>query len=226
MIVTLFAMTLAFQQTPQEQPRLSDRDGRPAPSNDQLRDMDARMMPARSTPEALRTIQRFGACIANASTAKATATLAGDFRTPTYRRAIDQLVDANRLCPESRGWYRMRASRLLLAGAIAERLVERDGRPVNVELAKAAAKPAASTYSPTDSAAMCVVRSVPDDVAKLFASEVASDGEKAAADAVQPVMARCLNNPQVQISIDGLRAMLATAAFRSIHATAAVASRN
>lgn len=215
MILSALLLMLAVQQNPQ--PPLSDPDPKPSPRNDHLRDLDQRIAPVRSTPEALETIQRFGACIANASTAKAATTLAGDFRTPAYRRAIDQLVDANRLCPESRGWYRMRASRLLLAGAIAERLIERDGRPLNIELAKAAARPAASTYSPTDSAAMCVVRSVPDDVAKLFASDVASDGEKAAADAVQPVMARCLNNPQVQISIDGLRAMLATAAFRSIH---------
>lgn len=224
MIVSALLLMLAVQENPQ--PRLPSGDPNPGPRNDRIEDLDQRIPPARSTPEALQTIQRFGACIADASTAKAKATLAGDFRTPAYRRAIDQLVDANRLCPQSRGWYRMRASRLLLAGAIAERLIERDGRPVNVELAKAAAKPAASTYSPTDSAAMCVVRSVPDDVAKLFASEIASDGEKAAAGAVQPVMARCLNNRQVQISVDGLRAMLATAAFRSINATAAVASRN
>lgn len=176
-----------------------------------------------SSPEALRTIQSFGSCIADASTAKAAQTLAGDFRTPAYRRSIDQLVEANRLCAASRGWSRMRASRLLLAGAIAERLIERDGKPVNVELTKAAAKPAASSYSPTDTAAMCVVRSVPDDVAKLFATEVATDAEKSAADAVQPVMVRCLpSTSSVSITTDGLRAMLATAAFRSIHSPSAV----
>lgn len=176
-----------------------------------------------SSPEALRTIQSFGSCIADASTSKAAQTLAGDFRTPAYRRSIDQLVEANRLCAASRGWSRMRASRLLLAGAIAERLIERDGKPVNVELTKAAAKPAASSYSPTDTAAMCVVRSVPDDVAKLFATEVATDAEKSAADAVQPVMVRCLpSTSSVSITTDGLRAMLATAAFRSIHSASAV----
>ena len=174
----------------------------------------------RSSPEALRTVQSFGTCIADASTAKASATLASDFRTPGYRRAMDQLVEANRLCAASRGWSRMRASRLLLAGAIAERLIERDGNAVNRELARAAALPAASTYSPTDSAAMCVVRSVPDEVGKLFASDIATAQEDAAAAAITPVMARCLNSP-VAITNDGLRAMLATAAFRSIHAAKA-----
>ncbi len=174
--------------------------------------------PERSSPAALRTIHSFGTCIADASTAKASAALASDFRTPAYRRSIDQLVEANRLCAASRGWSRMRASRLLLAGAIAERLIERDGKAVNRELAKAATKPAASSYSPTDSAAICVVRSVPDEVGKLFASEIATPGEVAAAAALTPVMSRCLNNRPVEVSTDGLRAMLATAAFRSIYA--------
>ncbi len=176
----------------------------------------------RSSPEALRTIQSFGTCIADASTAKASATLAGDFRTSAYRRAMDQLVEANRLCAASRGWSRMRASRLLLAGAIAERLIERDGKPVNRELARAATMPAASSYSPTDTAAMCVVRSVPDEVGKLFETQVASDAEATAANAIQPVMARCL--PQTlaaSMTTDALRAMLATAAFRSIHGATA-----
>ena len=180
-----------------------------------------------STPEALRTIQSFGTCIADASTAKAAQTLAGDFRTPAYRRALDQLVESNRLCAASRGWARMRTSRLLLAGAIAERLIERDGKSVNRELAQAAAKPAASSYSPTDTAAMCVVRSVPDDVARLFASNVASPEEKAAADAIQPVMARCLpSTSAVSVTTDGLRAMLATAAFRSIHAASPATTKS
>ena len=185
-----------------------------------LAPLQAQPVPQRSSPDALRTIQSFGSCIADASTARASAALAGDFRTPAYRRAMDQLVEANRLCAGSRGWSRMRASRLLLAGAIAERLIERDGNAVNRELARAATLPAASTYSPTDSAAMCVVRSVPDEVGKLFASDVASAEEDNAAKAIAPVMERCLRNP-VSVTTDGLRAMLATAAFRSIHAAKA-----
>lgn len=174
--------------------------------------------PPPSTPEALRAAQQFGACVADASTAKASATLAQDFRTPAYRRAIDQLVEANRLCPSFRGYTRLRVSRLLFAGAVAERLLERDGKPVNVALAKAAAGPAASSYAPTDTAAVCVVRSTPDEVGKLFATEVATPEEAAMAKALQPVMARCLSNRPIEISTDGLRAMLATAAFRSVHA--------
>ena len=89
MIITALALMLAVQQN--QPPPLPSGDPNPGPRNDRLEDLDQRVPPARSTPEALQTIQRFGACIADASTAKAKVTLAGDFRTPAYRRAIDQL---------------------------------------------------------------------------------------------------------------------------------------
>lgn len=228
MIGIALSLMLAFQQTqPQTQPPLSDPPGTVPQRSDRIDDFAPRSFKREpSTPEGLRAIQQFGSCVADASTAKARTTLAGDFRTPGYRRSMDQLVEANRTCPSFRGYTRLRASRLLFAGAVAERLVERDGFALNRELAKAAAKPAASTYSPTDTGAMCVVRSVPDDVAKLFATDVATDAEKAAADVLQPALAACMKSQRVEVTTDGLRAMLATAAFRSIHATNAVASRN
>jgi len=226
MIGIALSLMLAFQQT-QAQPPASDPPGSVPQRSDIPHDPNPRALkPEPSTPEGLRAIQQFGGCVADASTAKARTTLASDFRSPGYRRAMDQLVEANRNCPSFRGYTRLRASRLLFAGAMAERLVERDGLSVNRELAKAATKPAASTYSPTDVGAMCVVRSVPDDVARLFATDVATDAEKAAADALQPTFASCLKTQRVEVTTDGLRAMLATAAFRSIHAATAVATRS
>lgn len=179
-----------------------------------------------NTPGGLRAVQQFGACVADASTAKARKTLAGDFRTSDYRLALKQLADANRSCPSFRGYSRLQSSGLLFAGAIAERLVERDGLAVNIQLAKAATGPAVETYSPTDRASVCVVRSVPDEVAKLFESDVATPAEKTAADALKPVMAACMQGQRVDVTDDGLRAMLATAAFRSIHAAPTVATSN
>ncbi|MEG3180568.1 hypothetical protein [Sphingomonas sp. LT1P40] len=220
MIVAALILMLGVQETPQ--PPLPAGDPNPGPRSDRLEDLEQRRQPLpASTPAGLRAIQQFGACVADASTAKARTTLSGDFRTPAYRRAMDQMVEANRMCPSFRGYNRLRASRLLFAGAVAERLIERDGVPVNRELAKAATKPAASSYSPTDTAAMCVVRSVPDDVAKLFATEIATPAEQSAAAGLQPAMAMCMNSRRVEVTTDGLRAMLATAAFRSIHAASA-----
>lgn len=226
MIGIALSLMFAFQQT-QAQPPLSDPPGTVPQRTDRPDDIRPRAFKqAASTPEGLRAIQQFGSCVADTSTAKARTTLASDFRSSGYSRAMNQLVDANRNCPSFRGYSRLRASRLLFAGAMAERLVERDGLSVNRELAKAAARPAASTYSPTDSGAMCVVRSVPDDVARLFATDVATDAEKSAADALQPALAACLKTQRVEVTTDGLRAMLATAAFRSIHTATAVASKS
>lgn len=165
----------------------------------------------------LRAVQQFGACVANASTEKASQLIAADFRTPEYRRAMDVLVDVNRGCPASRTWYRMRSSRLLVAGAIAERLIERDANPVNVRLARAAMAPATTAFSPSDAGAICVVRSAPDDVAKLFATEMGSEQEKAAAAPLQSLLARCMNGAEVEANVPALRAIVATAAFRSLH---------
>lgn len=214
MILASILLLLAAQAAePLRQP-----DGPPEPWPDRLRfDEEGTAV---TEPADLATVQQFGACIADASPDKAIRTLAGDFRSQAYRRGLDQLVDMNRNCPTARGWRRMRASRLLLAGAIAERLVERGAAPVNSQLAKAAMKPAAPSWSPTDGGAMCVVRSAPDEVGRLFATEAGSAPERAAAAPLKALFSRCMGGRPVEASDAGLRAMLATAAFRSVQSGA------
>ncbi len=168
-----------------------------------------------STPEARIEVARYGACIADASASKAAATLNQDFRTVAYRNALRQLYERNRDCFQRRG--RMRSSPLLVAGAIAERLLIRGGEPLGKRLALAAARPAVATYAPSDAAAVCVVRSDPDGVAKLFASALASQDEAVALTALRPLAGRCAGRA-MEISDEGLRAILATAAFRSVAA--------
>jgi hypothetical protein len=70
-----------------------------------------------------------------------------------------------------------------------------------------------------------VVRSAPDDVARLFATEVASDAERAAAKALQVASDACARNQaRLETTPEGLRSMLATAAFRTV--TTSVAEAN
>lgn len=168
-----------------------------------------------TTPAARIAIADFGTCVADASAAKAAATLLMDFRGAPYRNAMKTLSDRNAYCFRGRG--RMRANNLLFAGAIAERLIEREPGPVKLRLAQAAARPAVASFSPSDAAALCVVRSDPDRAAALFASQVGSDAETIEIAALQPLMARC-SGGRVETNGDGLRAMLATAAFRSLTA--------
>ena len=171
-----------------------------------------------SSPEARKQMQTYGACVANASAAKAAQTLASDFRTSQYHAAMRALnannLDCSRLLPRR---SKMRSNGLLFAGAMAERLMAADPKPLNARLAQAAARAAPATYSPTDAIAMCVVRSAPDESAHLFKTEVASGAEAEAARALDMAVQLCSRGgPALQVNVEGLRAMLATAAFRNV----------
>jgi len=171
-----------------------------------------------STPEARLQMQAFGACVADHSPAKAAQTLASDFRSANYHSAIRALNennhDCSRLLPRR---STLRSSGLLFAGAMAERLMAVDKRPLNVRLVQAAARPAPATYSLSDKIAMCVVRSAPDDAARLFSSEVGSSSESAAVKSLEVAVRLCsTGGPTLQVNREGLRAMLATAAFRNV----------
>ena len=121
----------------------------------------------------------------------------------------------------------LRSANLLFAGEVAEALLEKSGAPVASQLAKAAAGTAPSGFSLTDKMAICVVRSVPDQVAAVFATERDSAEETATISALAAPAQMCGKavgaTKPVAISPAGLRAMLATAAFRSIR-TAGAAS--
>jgi len=174
---------------------------------------------ASPTPEALIAAHDFGACVADASAVVATELLTRDFTSRAYDRGLRRLTSSNRECFERRG--SMRAGSLPIAGAIAERLIERGREPVNVQLARAALRPATPGFSPTDRAAICVVRSVPDDVARFFATDPTGQAEAEAADTLRPVLGACLGSEHpVEATAAGMRAILATAAFREIHSNA------
>ncbi|HET9429339.1 MAG TPA: hypothetical protein VFO69_13365 [Allosphingosinicella sp.] len=115
----------------------------------------------------------------------------------------------------------MRSSNLLFAGAMAEALLESASEPVNVQLARAALQSATPAFSESDRLAICVVRSVPDDVARLLATDVASAEETEAAGSLDLVMTHCAQgSSRIQSTPAGLRAMLSTAALRQIRAVA------
>ena len=174
---------------------------------------------AQSSAAARVAMHRFGACVADRSPAKAAQTLATDFRTTPYRLALRALANNNRDCFRS---GRMRSAGLAFAGAIAERLLLRDPAPLNARLVRAAARPGPPPLGSADSIAICVVRSTPDDVARLFATDVASAAEAASVASLQVAVNLCSQGkPRLETNVEGLRAMLATASFRTLGAPAA-----
>jgi hypothetical protein len=175
-----------------------------------------------SSANARVQMARFATCVADRSPEKAARTISMDFRSTTYRSALKNLSDANRDCYGYRAT--MRAGGLSFAGALAERLLEREASPLNARIIRADSAQTAAR-SPSDAIALCVVRSAPDDVARLFATEVASAAERDAVKALQVATDACARNQaRLETTPEGLRAMLATAAFRTV--TTSVAEAN
>jgi hypothetical protein len=169
-----------------------------------------------SDARARTAIQSYGACAAGRSRSAAAEVLTRNFTTREYQQGLRVLSRNNEDCFRRRG--RMRSHNLLFAGAMAEHLIEQPSEPLNARLARAASLPPIEAFSPTDRVAGCVVRSVPDDVARLLATDVASQAELTAAQALGPIMSQCnAERRPLSVSPAGLRAMLATAAFRTLN---------
>ncbi|TCJ37468.1 hypothetical protein [Parafrankia sp. BMG5.11] len=215
------ALILAMQAAPQPQPQ-PKIENTPAPWPDHERELG--MVDAYTTDSdsmARRTMSAFAACVVEGSTDKASALLLSDFRANSYRAGIQTMIRNNDHCGRKVGLQgRLKMANLSFAGALAEALMKQRGAPLNAQLARAAASPAAPTYSFTDSVAMCVARSAPDQVAALFATTPGSAEETTAINVLATPAALCAQAAKARkplsISPAGLRAMLATASFRSV----------
>lgn len=213
----LVALILAAQAPSQPQPQpLPSGDPPPrelTPGHDLFYE-DSRV----PTPAARAAIHAFGRCVVGNSRELAARTLRDDFTTQRYRSSLRLLSRNNEGCFRQSGG--MRFSHLILAGAMAEALLKESSTPLNTRLARAAASGPTPSFSLTDRVAVCTVRSVPDQVAALFATEPGGAGEDAAVATLVPVMRICAQgSAEIRGTAAGMRAMLATAAFRAIENT-------
>ena len=165
----------------------------------------------------------FGRCVVAEEPAESARVMALDFTSSRYRTALRMLADdVQRECARDTvgNGNAMRSANLLMAGAIAEGLLAADTHPLNARLARAA-QATVATYSPTDTIAQCLARSLPDQTARLFASEPASTQEAAAAGELQAAVPGCTRaaglDLRMEASVPALRAMLATATFRLLN---------
>ena len=170
------------------------------------------------TPLAHEKMADFARCVVRASPAKAHSALTRDFRTTAYRHELRVLAANNMSCMDKGG---MRAGGLPFAAAMAEALLRQGDGPLNVRLVRAAATDA-PTYAPSDAVAMCVARSVPDQVAALFIAPIASETEVAAAAALGLAISKCTPpGVDVELAPFALRSILATASYRLLAAAGA-----
>ena len=169
------------------------------------------------SPTERAAIVEFGRCVVKESPAKAHSVLTRDFRTAEYRAGLKVLATVNETCFPQRG--RMRAGGLPFAAAMAEAMLLKGEAPLNVRLARAGIGKAAPTYAPSDAVAMCVARSVPDQVAALFATPIASEAEAKAANDLGVAVKLCSpRDTALDLQPYGLRAILATASYRLLAA--------
>lgn len=168
-----------------------------------------------TTPAARAELHGFAGCVVGQSRQLAIEVLGRDFTTARYRNALRSLARNNERCfSRRRSLY---ASGLPFAGSLAEQLLGQDPRPLNVRLARAAVEPAPRAFSASDRISICVVRSVPDDVARLLAAEMGGAQENQAVNALELAIQACSQGgPRLVTPPAGLRAMLATAAFRVV----------
>lgn len=165
----------------------------------------------------------FGRCVAAEEPEESARVMGLDFTSSRYQTALRMLTsEARRDCAGDtigRG-NAMRSANLLMAGAIAEGLLAGHVEPLNVRLARAA-QSQVPTYSSTDAIAQCLARSLPDQTARLFASDPATPQEAAAAGELQAATPACARvtgtNIRMEASVPALRAMLATATFRLLN---------
>lgn len=212
----IFYALLFAMQAQSEPPAI---DPKPAPWPEPEREMRlAGKFGDANSSEARRELEQWAACVARKNPGEASRVLTMDFTSGAYGRALRMLSESDRECIRFRGT--IRSAGLLFAGELAETLLERDDDPLVRRLTLAAGSPATQSFSFTDKVAICVVRSVPSDVASLFATQRGSAEETRALEALATPMAMCAQaagtKKQLAINPAGLRAMLATASYRSV----------
>ena len=170
--------------------------------------------------QARQALEAYGRCTAQRNHGEASRVLGLDFTSSQYRTGLRMLSrEAERRCAEEAvgNGQAMRSGNLLFAGAVAEALIEDDSTPLNVRLVQNAATEA-QTYSPTDAVAMCLARSLPDQVAAMFAATPDSEDETQAIAPLMQAVPACAQavglNAQLELSVPALRAMIATASYR------------
>ena len=173
---------------------------------------------------ARRALEAFAKCVAERHPDEARRLLTMDFNSTGYRTGLRLLSrEAERTCAKAsvgKG-NTMRSASLLFAGAVAEAMLESGSEALNARLARSAGVKVES-YAPSDAVAQCLARSLPAQVAALFATGPGSEGEAAAAQPLlraTPVCARAAGiASRVELSVSAARAMIATASYRLLAA--------
>lgn len=179
---------------------------------------------APSTDLAVQAVHSFAACVADTTPRGAAEVLAMDYRTPAYAKGINRLARGHGDHCILNG--RMGFSQVLFAGGMAERLVTEHADARRFPAMAAANDGAPSPGEDSDSLAMalCIVRAEPAKTLGLFATEPMTPPETEAMKALDRALIGCAPKGRtLRTNIQGLRAILAIAAYRIAGLTPATA---
>jgi hypothetical protein len=164
---------------------------------------------------AVQAMHFYAACIVNQTPQGAREALALDSNSPEYHKKLVRLADGHK--DKCVGGNNMRFNDVLLAGALAERLVQLYDAPPRFVPMIASSKPI-EAHNDMEVMAVCVTRAAPDKVWTLFATDPTSQAEIAALNAMSPTIVGCIKSGQkIALNKPGLRAVLAISAYRLGH---------
>jgi hypothetical protein len=171
--------------------------------------------------EDVRNLVEFSRCIARRRPADAAELLSMDYRQDAYDRTARAIASRSTTCAP-RG--RLRFSRLLFAGGLAEELLATRLRASGLAGRPPASEPVAPPQDGdvTEAIGHCLVRTHPASVAALLATAPASVEENNVVRDLTPHVAGCIAAEQIaRISQPSLRAIAAIAAYRLVQQSGA-----
>ena len=178
--------------------------------------MAAEPVAGRSSEDvAIQAMHFYAACIVNQTPQGAREALALDSASSEYHKKLIRIAEGHK--DQCVGGNNMRFNDVLLAGALAERLLQLYDAPPRFVPMIASAK-AIPAHDAMEVMAVCVTRTVPDKVWALFATDPTSQDEIAALNAMSPTIVGCIKSGQkIALNKPGLRAALAISAYRLGH---------
>ena len=173
--------------------------------------------------ESRLAMQAFAQCVVNKQPDAAASLLSMDYRDKAYQQAIRRMAQNNGGCI---GLYKSaQFNSLVFAGALAEQLIVRERTDIARAIAFDPGRPVLPSRGPSETLALCLALEQPKAVAGLLQTPLASDEESAAFAAVVAGVPACLPTGQpLRTNRAGLRAILATASYRIIRASASSAA--
>ncbi|MET1110684.1 MAG: hypothetical protein ABWX67_04065 [Allosphingosinicella sp.] len=169
-----------------------------------------------SSPVDLRTLHVLADCLVDRYERDVRRLLAMDYRASGYDDALRTLNRTGSSCvPFAFG--RLRSSRVLVVGALAEQLLPRtlNGSPLADRVAAVPGGPAVVARDEGEYLGLCAVRTMPEEVAALLATRPAGEEERLVIGRLIPRLGPCVRaGAAARVNGAGLRALVALAAYR------------